>query len=814
MKISYNWLSKYIKTDLNINQISEILTDIGLEVEVVEKFESLKGGLEGIVIGEVLEKSQHPNADKLSLTKVHVGNNVILPIVCGAPNVAAGQKVVVATENAVLYPVNGESFTIKKAKIRGEESIGMICAEDEIGLGESHAGIIILPSHVEVGTPAAKYFDIYVDYIFEIGLTPNRSDAISHYGVARDLAAAINSRNIAKAELLLPNVEAFKANNSEGTSIEVKDVANCPRYSGINISNITVAESPAWLKNNLKAIGLKPINNIVDITNYVMHEIGQPLHAFDTDKITGNKVIVRPALESEVFITLDEVERKMLSSNLMIANEKEGMCVAGVFGGIKSGIKNETKNVFLESAYFNPVSIRKTSKYLGLKTDASFRYERTTDPEITIFALKRAALLMQEIAGGEISSSLKDIYPVKIEQKEVLLHLKNVEKIIGKRIEKEQIKTILSNLEIVVVKEEEDRFLLNIPTFKADVNREIDVIEEIARIYGYNNIEIPEKLVGTIAYAQKPDKEYVLNEMANILSHSGFNEMMNNSLTKAQNNIGVKESLVQIQNPLSSDLNVMRNNLLFSGLEVIKRNTNHKRADLKLFEIGKTYHFDNEKEGFKKFSEKESLSLFVTGKDLEKSWFNLKEQSSNFFILKNHVYNLIRRFVGVSTKIEEESIENNADFDFGLSININKRNLVNLGKVNAQLLKKADLDQEVFAAVFDITAFLNIINTQKITAKEIIKFPAVKRDLAMLVDKEISFKQIKEVAQKTENQLLKSIHIFDIYEGKNIEQGKKSYAVSFVLQDENKTLTDAAIEKTMSKLQEQLSKQLKAEVRS
>lgn len=813
MKISYNWLTRYIKTDLSIDKISYLLTDIGLEVEGVEKFESLKGGLEGIVVGEVLEKTQHPNADKLSLTKVNIGNEVVLPIVCGAPNVAAGQKVIVATENCTLYPLNGEPFTIKKAKIRGEESIGMICAEDEIGLGESHDGIMVLPNDVKVGTPAAEYFDIYNDYIFEIGLTPNRSDAISHYGVARDLYAVIKTRNEGNAELLLPSLDNFQEGKELATSIEIKDTEHCPRYSGINISNVKVAPSPNWLQNSLRAIGLKPINNIVDITNFVMHEIGQPLHAFDADKIEGNKVIVRLANEKEKFTTLDEVEREMTPTNLMIANEKEGMCVAGVFGGIKSGVKNETKNVFLESAYFHPVSIRKTSKYLGLKTDASFRYERTTDPEITIFALKRAAQLMQEVAGGTISSTITDLYPQKIEQNEVVFNFSKSDKIIGKVLDRDLIKNIITHLGINILSEEADSLKLSIPTFKADVTREIDVIEEVARIYGYNNIDFPEKLMSTISYAQKPDKEYVLNETANILSHTGFSEMMNNSLTKNSNNLGETSTFVKIKNPLSSDLNVMRNNLLFSGLEVIKRNINHKKVDLKLFEVGKTYHFNDEKEGYKKFSENEVLSLFVTGKAAEKNWYNLKEQPTNFFILKNAAYNIIKRWVGNSTRIDENVLENTAEFDYAITISINKKQVLSIGKVSDAILKKTDIEQEVFAAFFDISSLLQIIKNQKIKASEIIKFPAVKRDLALLIDKNVSFQDIQKIAQKTENQILKSVSIFDIYEGKNIEAGKKSYAVSFVLQDVNKTLTDATIEKTMSKIQVQLSKQLNAVVR-
>ena len=819
MKISYNWLKQYIDIDVSAEELSKALTNCGLEVETLEEFCSVKGGLKGFVIGEVKTKIKHPDADKLSVTTVDTGKADLLHIVCGAPNVEAGQKVVVATIGTIIYSEKGD-FEIKKAKIRGEVSEGMICAEDELGIGDSHAGIMVLDPSAKVGTPAAEYFQIENDWIFEIGLTPNRADAMSHIGVARDIAAALSCIYNKEYKFKYPSLEKFSIDNHDlKIDVIVDDNKACPRYAGITVTNVKVAESPAWLQNRLKSVGLRPINNIVDITNYILQECGQPLHAFDADKITGKKVIVKKLSQGTKFVTLDEVERELQSEDLMICNEAEGMCIAGVFGGTKSGITESTKNVFIESAYFNPVSVRKTSKYHGLKTDASFRFERGVDPNMILFALKHAALLMKEIAGGSISSDVVDEYPMPIDNFNVSISYENVDKLIGKKIERNNIKKILTSLCIDIISENEAGLELSVPPFKVDVKRECDVIEEILRIYGYNNIEEPQQFRISPSNEPKPNKEKIQSTIFDYLSSCGFSEILNNSLTNSSyidglNSFDSNQS-VRILNPLSNELAVMRQSLLFGGLESISHNHNRKNFNLKLFETGRIYQYKKNSasaEGLAVYSEREQLTLLVTGSITPESWHTGKEESASFYFLKAYINNIFNR-AGIDAASFAMNEISNDIFAEGLEYISDKSTIATFGSITKTLLKKFDIKQDVFYAVLDWAKIVELSGKNNITFKDIPKFPEVRRDLALLLDKKIKFSEIEELAYKTEPKFLKRVNLFDVYSGKGIDENKKSYAVSFALIDEEKTLTDQEIERIMNKLIKAYKEKLDVNIR-
>ena len=798
MKISYNWLKQFIDTTKTPQELSTILTDIGLEVESLEKVQTIPGGLEGLVIGYVKECTQHPNADRLRITKVDIGGAEELQVVCGAPNVAAGQKVVVATVGTTVYPLSGESFKINKSKIRGEVSEGMICAEDEIGLGKSHEGILVLQPDAAVGTPAKDYFNIKDDYLFEIGLTPNRADAASHLGVARDLAAYL------RIPVVMPDVSAFAISNHNLTiPVVVENEQACPRYSAVTISGVTVKESPDWLKEKLNIIGIRPINNIVDVTNYVLHELGQPLHAFDADAINGHKVVVKNCADGTPFITLDGVERKLSSSDLMICDAEKPMCIAGVFGGIGSGINDNTKNVFLESAWFNAVSVRKTSKRHGLKTDASFRFERGTDPDITITALKRAALLIREVAGGEISSEISDFYPQKAEPFNVTVTYANINRLIGKEIPHNEVRDILTALHIKIADETAEGLQLKVPPYKVDVTREVDIIEEILRIYGYNNIEISQQIKASLIPSAKPDKELVQNKIADILTANGFYELLTNSLTRSAYYKGASDT-VQLLNPLSSDLDTMRQTLLYSGLEVIAYNQNRKSSDLKLYEFGKTYRKTDDW-----FAETNRLGIWLSGNAHTERW-NVKGKPVDFYHLKAVADEVINRLNITGYAVEETG---SPDLQYGLTYRKGEKILADLGSVNKQLLKTFDISQDVFYASFDWDLVLKLIRKNKTTFAEIPKYPSVRRDLSMLIHKDVRFNQLRLIAQRTERHLLKSVDVFDVYEGDKLPEGKKSYALSFILQDEEKTLTDKQIDAIMQKLILNLEKEAGVEIR-
>ena len=798
MKISYSWLKQFIQTDKTPQEISLILTDIGLEVESLEKVQPIAGGLEGLVIGSVYECIQHPNADRLRITKVDVGTGELLQIVCGAPNVAAGQKVVVATVGTTVYPNEGEPFKINKSKIRGEVSEGMICAEDEIGLGASHAGIMVLPEDTEIGIAAKSYFKMDDDFVFEIGLTPNRADAASHLGVARDLAAYL------RTSYQMPDVSAFKTENEDlQIDVKVEDSVACSRYSSVTISGVTVKSSPDWLKDKLKVIGIRPINNIVDVTNYVLHELGQPLHAFDADQIKGKKVIVKKCAEGTPFVTLDDVERKLFADDLMICNAEEPMCIAGVFGGKNSGVSEQTTNIFLESAYFNSVSVRKTSKKFNLKTDASFRFERGTDPEITVIALKRAALLIKEIAGGTISSLISDIYPVKANPFDVEVSYSNIVKLIGQDIPNEEIKAIILALGITVASETAEGLNLKVPAYKVDVTRECDITEEVLRIYGYNNIHIPTKVNASLAYTEKPNKENVQNLVADMLTANGFLEIWCNSLTRATFSKNPSEA-VEILNPLSSDLNVMRQSLLHPALESVAYNQNRKNSDLKFYEFGKTYHLIDGK-----YIERPRLLVLITGGKQSEQW-NHTTNSSTFYNLKAAVDGIIGRLGLANFQSEELNDEN---FNYGLKYFRGDKTLVSFGAATAADKKQANVDKEVFYADFDWALLLDAIRKNKIVNKEVSKYPSVRRDLSMLVDLQVTFDELKSIAFKTEKKLLKQVQIFDVYQGDKLPEGKKSYALNFTLQDDDQTLTDKQIDAIMQKIITNLAQNAKAEIR-
>lgn len=815
MNISLNWLKDYLKIDLSVEEICEILTSIGLEVGGFEKYESIRGGLKGLVIGEVKTCEAHPDSNHLHITTVDLGDGRLTPIVCGAPNVAAGQKVVVATIGTTLYDGDKE-FVIKKSKIRGQESEGMICAEDEIGIGTDHAGIIVLPPEVQVGTPAAEYYNMTTDYTIEVDITPNRVDGASHLGVARDLSAYLQQKQ--DIHYTLPTVDHFKADkNSAGISIEILRPEACPRYAGVCIEGVKVQASPEWLQNRLKAIGLHPINNVVDITNFILFELGQPLHAFDKDKIKGNKVVIRSFPTGTKFTTLDGVERELHENDLMICNAEEPMCIAGVFGGIESGITENTTNVFLESACFDPVFVRKTARRHGLNTDASFRFERGTDPNIVLYALKRAALLIKELGGGEITSEIIDLYPNPIADFEVEVKYAHIDRLIGKAIGQETIKKILNSLEIKIEQETDEGLLLHIPPYRVDVRREADVIEDILRIYGFNNIEVPAKVNSTLSYSQKPDDFQLKNKIADLLAANGFHEIMNNSLTKASYFENLEtyktENTVMLCNPLSSDLNAMRQSLLFGGLESIAYNINRKNNNLRFFEFGKSYTF-HKKEGenhLKQYQEEDRLALFLTGQKTLASW-NSKEQKTDFFNLKYYVEMILVRFGFKPEQLTVEETEQDI-YREGLSYLQNGKYLVTFGMLNHKVLKTVEIDQEVYYAEFSWKNILKAIKSQKIIFVPMPKFPAVKRDLALLLDKKISFKEVRDIAMRTEKNLLKSVSLFDVYEGEKLGVDKKSYAVSFTLQDEEKTLTDKQIDKIMNKLMGTYKHLLGAEIR-
>jgi phenylalanyl-tRNA synthetase beta chain len=820
MNISYNWLKEYVNFDLTPEQVAEALTSVGLETGGVEEVQTIKGGLEGIVIGEVLTCIDHPNSDHLHITTVNLGNGEPTQIVCGAPNVAAGQKVVVATVGTKLYS-GDESFTIKKSKIRGVESVGMICAEDEIGIGTDHAGIIVLPADAVPGTPAKDYYNIKSDYVLEVDITPNRADACSHYGVARDLYAYLKRHGM-EATLTRPSVDGFAVDNHDlNIEVSVENQEACPRYAGVAISGVTVKESPEWLQNKLRLIGLRPINNVVDVTNYIIHAFGQPLHCFDADKIKGGKVIVKTVAEGTPFVTLDGVEHKLSERDLMICNAEEPMCIAGVFGGLDSGSTEETKNVFIESAYFHPTWIRKTARRHGLSTDASFRYERGIDPKNTIYCLKLAALLVKELAGGTIASEITDINPAPAEDFIVDLTFEKVHSLIGKEIPEETIKGIVESLEMKVLKENAEGMTLAVPPYRVDVQRDCDVIEDILRIYGYNNVEIPTTLKSSLTTKGEIDRSVKLqNLVGEQLVGCGFNEILNNSLTCGAYYDGLESypaaNLVKVLNPLSNDLNCMRQTLLFGGLESIAHNSNHRNADLKFFEFGNCYYFHEERRNAEKilspYSEDYHLGLWLTGKRVANSWAHADEQSS-VYELKAYVENI---FVRLGVDMRGLVIGNLTDDIFASALTVNTRGgkrVAVFGVVAKKVLKAFDIDSEVYYADLNWKELMKAIRNNKVSYKEICKYPAVRRDLALLLDKSVQFGEIEKIAYETEKKLLKEVSLFDVYEGKNLEAGKKSYAVCFMLQDENQTLNDKQIDKIMSKLIKNLEDKLGAKLR-
>ncbi|MDD3685568.1 MAG: phenylalanine--tRNA ligase subunit beta [Bacteroidales bacterium] len=795
MNISYNWLKDYINLSDAPEQIAADLTSIGLEVGSIESFSSIQGGLKGFVTGEVLTCAKHPNADKLSITTVNVGGPEILNIVCGAPNVTAGQKVVVATVGTTIYTADG-SFEIKKAKIRGEDSAGMICAEDEMGLGSSHAGIMVLPQDTPIGMPAAEYFKIENDFVLEVDLTPNRIDAASHIGVARDLAAYKNL-NYSK-----PDLSSFAVKkNSYKIEVEVENVDACPRYSGICLDNIKVGDSPDWLKNRLKAIGLNPINNIVDVTNFVLHETGQPLHAFDGDKIAGNKIIVKPVNEGQKFVTLDNAERTLKSSDLMICNSNSPMCIAGVFGGIESGITENTTKIFLESAYFNPVWVRKTAKTHSISTDSSFRFERGADVNMTVFAAKRAAMLIEMIGAGEISSDIIDIYPTNIENRIVDFSYASCCRLIGMEIPASEIDRILEKLEIKIIERNGDHLKLEIPSYRVDVYREADVVEDVLRIYGYNNIIIPSKINLTVANTEKPDREKLVNTVSDLLVANGFYEIMCNSQISTKYFDENDNTIVRIYNPLSNDLGIMRPSPVFGGLESVAYNTNRKISDIKFFEFGRTYHAKENNSNLsdiRRYSESKFLAMWISGKKNPLNW-NLKDNPSDFFNLKSYI-DLIFAKLGLNIEKYHNDLISDSVFEYGISHDINNKVLCRYGKISNALVNKTDISQDVYYAEINWDLVLDLVKNQKTVYVPVSKFPKVKRDLALLIDKEVSYKQLKEIALKTEKEYITDISLFDVYEGKNLEPGKVSYALSFTLEDTEKTMTDQQIDKIMRKL--------------
>lgn len=820
MNISYNWLKKYVDFNLTPDEVAAALTSIGLETGSVEEVQSIKGGLEGLVIGEVLTCEAHPNSDHMHITTVNLGQGEPVQIVCGASNIAAGQKVVVATLGTKLYD-GDECFTIKKSKLRGVASVGMICAEDEIGVGTSHAGIIVLPEDAVPGTLAKDYYNIKSDYVLEVDITPNRADACSHYGVARDLYAYL-IQNGKQTGLKRPSVDAFAVENHDlDIKVTVDNSEACLRYAGVTLKGVTVKESPEWLQNELRLIGLRPINNVVDITNYIVHAFGQPLHCFDADKIKGNEIVVKTMPEGTPFVTLDGVERKLNERDLMICNKEEAMCIAGVFGGLDSGATETTKDIFIESAYFHPTWVRKTARRHGLNTDASFRFERGVDPNGVIYALKVATLMVKELAGGTISSEIKDVCAVAVQDFRVELSYEKVHSLIGKVIPVDTIKSIVASLEMKIVNETAEGLTLDVPPYRVDVQRDCDVIEDILRIYGYNNVEIPTTLKSSLTTKGECDKSNKLQNLAaEQLVGCGFYEILNNSLTRAAYYDGLEsypsKNLVMLMNPLSNDLNTMRQSLLFGGLESISHNANRKNADLKFFEFGNCYYFNAEKKNPEKvlaaYREDYHLGLWVTGKRVVNSWAHADENSS-VYELKAYVENIFAR---LGLQMHDLVIGNLTDDIYAAALSVDTRGgkrLATFGVVTRKLLKAFDIDNEVYYADLNWTELLKAVKKVKKGYKEISKFPAVKRDLALLLDKKVQFAEIEKIAYETEKKLLKEVSLFDVYEGKNLEAGKKSYAVSFLLQDENSTLNDKQIDKIMSKMIANLEKRLNAKLR-
>ncbi len=816
MNISYNWLKQYIDTPLSAQELSGALTSIGLEVESLEPYCPVRGGLEGFVVGEVLTCEKHPNADKLHVTTVSTGGPETLHIVCGAPNVAAGQKVVVATLGTTIY-AGEESFQIKKSKIRGEESEGMLCAEDELGLGTGHEGIMVLDASTVPGTPAKEYFGIETDYVFSIGLTPNRIDAASHYGVARDLYAW-HIANGYKTALRLPSVEEFRQeNNLRPFRVVVENPEACPRYAGVSISGVRVAPSPAWLQNRLRAVGLNPINNVVDITNFVLLELGQPLHAFDAAKITGDCVVVRTLPEGTRFTTLDGVERTLSAQDLMICNAREGMCIGGVFGGLGSGITDATTDVFLESAYFSPSWIRRTARRHGLNTDASFRFERGIDPNGTLTALKRAALLIGELAGGTVSSEVYDVAASDFPPFRVALNVKRIQQLIGKEIPADTIKSILRSLEINIEREDQDNLSVLVPPYRVDVSREADIVEEILRIYGYNQVEISEEVHSTLSHSPKPDKARVVNTVADYLSSNGFNEIMSNSLTKTSyyedNDTFPASNLIRIMNPLSQDLGCLRQTLLYGGLEAIAYNINRKNPDLRLFEFGNCYQKADAapSQALPGYTEQQYLGLFLSGSRNEVTW-NTPAAPTGFFTIKGYTESILRR-MGLDPENLEITDHTCDALSEGLRYSKGNTVLATIGVVSRKSLQRADIKAPVFYAELNWTELMKAIRKNRITFRELPRFPEVKRDLALLLDKNITFAQVLSTARKAERKLLKKVSLFDVYEGDKLPEGKKSYAVSFILQDPEKTLTDPQIDQAMQRLIQAFEKETGARIR-
>ena len=820
MNISYKWLKEYVDFDLTPQEVCDALTSEGLEVDALEEVQSIRGGLKGLYVGKVLTCEMHPNSDHLHVTTVDLGKGEPQQIVCGAPNVAAGQKVIVADLGCVLYDGDKE-FQIKKSKLRGVESLGMICAEDEIGVGTSHDGIIVLPEDAPVGQPAAEYYNLESDWLIEVDITANRADALSHWGVARDLYAWL-VQNGYKTSLHRPSDEAFAVDNHDlPIDVVIENTEACKRYACVSVTDCEVKESPEWLKNKLNAIGLRPINNIVDITNYVMMAYGQPLHCFDADMVTGHKIVVKTMPEGTPFVTLDGEEHKLSDRDLAICNAEEPMCIAGVFGGKGSGTYETTRNVVLESAYFHPTWIRKSARRHGLSTDASFRFERGIDPNGTIYALKQAALLCKELAGGKVSMEIKDVYPEPLPNFNVDLKYDYVHQLIGKEIPHDTIKSIVSSLEMVIKSEDADGLQLEVPAYRVDVQRPCDVAEDILRVYGYNNVEMPEQLKSSLVIKGDEDQKHKLeNLVGEQLVGAGFNEILNNSLTKAAYyedlNCYPAERLVSIVNPLSSDLNVMRQSILFGGLESIAYNANRKNPNLKFFEFGNTYQHFNEKADaenpMKAYAEESHLGLWVTGKRVEGSWAHPDEQSS-FYELKAYVLNILSRIGLPLGSVVFKDSDNNI-FSKGITVeNRGGKVLVEMGVVARSLQKKFGIDNEVYFADLYWNQLTKAVRKQKVGFKEISKYPAVSRDLALLLDKDVEFARVEQIAYNAERKLLKKVELFDVYEGKNLPDGKKSYAVNFILQDEQKTLNDKAIDAVMQKIIQNLKKQLNAELR-
>ncbi len=814
MKVSYNWLSEFLEKMPSVQETVDILTNTGLEVSGVEEFVSIQGGLEGLVIGEVIEKWQHPNADRLSLTKVNVGSGDLLQIVCGAPNVDKGQKVVVATVGTTLYPSEGDSFKIKKGKIRGEESLGMICAEDEIGLGESHEGIMVLDGSAKIGTPASEYFQIERDSIIEIDLTPNRSDAISHLGVARDLQAFLNNQDdkLEKSRISIPKVESMKSTNQhQNISVEVENNQECLRYAGLVVDGIKVGPSPEWLKNRLTSLGLASINNVVDVTNLVMMETGQPLHAFDVSQIKGHKIVVRNAKEGTKFVTLDEKERSLSSADMMICNEKEEMCIAGVFGGLSSGVSDTTTAVFIESAIFDPVKVRKTARRHGLNTDASYRFERGVDPEQVIYALNRAVDLLVNECEGQINSELVDVYPKEIKAHDVEFSVSKAVDLMGDHIQIEKIKNILDSLDIEVVEEIGDKWTLKVPAYRHDVTRQADIVEEILRIYGYNRIAHPDQFLISFSEPEKSSSEDVRNKISDMLSAMNFQEIMNNSLTSSKyyrTKEGLANETVSVLNPLSNELDVLRANMVYNGLEVLELNNNQRIKDLKLYEFGKTY--SKNKNGF---HEESSLSLWMIGQTKKANW-KQRPEALDFFDLKQMVEKILSVAGRVIDKVKVTEMKNRENWNFGLTYNLDSKEIANLGVLNKSLTDQFDLENEVYYANIHWNVLLEYVqHSYQKKYQEFIKFPGMRRDLSLLVSNDVSFANIQDSISGVPNKWLRNVDLFDVYEGDKLPSGKKSYAISLSFQDAEKTLTDKAIDKLMDKIVERVKQELQAELR-